>query len=500
MEVKFDSKELMIYKELFHQTKSVQETAESVVPDINDDIGKIAAVQSAVLLKSKDVTARGVFVTGEAVASLVYITESQDKVSFVKLSKNFTIEYELPDMDDNVLAQVKLSVISAEARVINPRKVSVSFGISGDMTCYNAEPLSVESGVPGSGVEGLHAKYESVDVNVVSAVCEKTFSLSEQFSFPLGKPKPSRIISGTVDFLVNDTQLVGTKAMVKGNAEISVSYLSDEVNYPLKTEFSTPFSQIVDISVDSMDSCTVLPEITSIYFDLADSIGGDKLIDVEMHAVLQLCSRSSRQLVYVSDAYSNLMTSSCVKEKNQLKLISDIRKVKLSGDERLNIMEDCADVLSIFVSEGHIEQQQNKLKAIVNIDVVYRTGNGQLSSARRTVEMENDWDEVNYSINAMHLADVYLRPDGQFLDCHLSLELNCLVFTFVEIEKLVSVTLNEEETISIENYPAVNLVRCSGESLWELAKNYCSSVEKIKASNELDGDLSGRMILVPKSI
>ena len=194
------------------------------------------------------------------------------------------------------------------------------------------------------------------------------------------------------------------------------------------------------------------------------------------------------------------MTSSCVKEKSQIKLVSDVRKVKLSADERLNIMEDCVDVLSLFVSKGRILQQQNKLKAVVHLDIVYRTGNGQLSSVRRTVEIESDWDAANFSISSVRLTDVYLRPDAQYLDCHMSFELNCIVYGCMEIEKLVSVSLNEDEVIPIEDFPTVSLVRCSGESLWELAKNYCSSVEKIKASNSLEGDICGRMILIPKSI
>ena len=500
MEIKFDNKNIEIFREILHQTKQVQETAESVVPDTDEDIGKMAAVQSSVLLKSKDVTARGVLITGEAMASLMYITEAQDKVSFVKLSKSFSIEYELPDMEEELLAQIKLSVLSAEARVINPRKVSVSFEISGELSCYVAESLSVESGFSAASCPGLHAKYESTEVNVVSSVCEKTFSLSEQFSFPVGKPRPSRIISGNVDFVVNDTQLIGTKAMVKGSADISVCYISEEVNYPVRTEFSTPFSQIVDIGEEDMDSCTVLPALTGVYFDMADSIGGDKLLEVEMHAVLQLVSRSSRQLVYISDAYSNLMSTSCVRENSRINVVTDMRKLKLSADERLNIMDDCADVLSLFVSAGRIAQEQNKLKAAVNIDVVYRTNSGQLSSVRRGMEMETEWSQQSYQISGLRLTDVYLRPDGQYLDSHLSLEISCLICGNVEIDKIVSVSLHEDEPVAIEDFPAVSLVRCSGESLWELAKTYCSSVEKIKASNNIEGDLSGRMLLVPKSI
>ena len=76
MEISFENRVMSMYREIARQTRRIQETAESVVPDTNDDIGRIASVQTAVLLKSKDVTSRGVMVTGELTAAMIYITES----------------------------------------------------------------------------------------------------------------------------------------------------------------------------------------------------------------------------------------------------------------------------------------------------------------------------------------------------------------------------------------------------------------------------------------
>ena len=130
-------------------------------------------------------------------------------------------------------AQIKLSILSTEARVINPRKVSVTFEISGELSCYKQESISIESRLPENACRGLHARYESAELMFTDAVCEKTFAVNEQFSFPGGKPKPSRLVSSRAEFVVSDSQLIGTKVIVKGSAELAVCYLSDEVNYPV---------------------------------------------------------------------------------------------------------------------------------------------------------------------------------------------------------------------------------------------------------------------------
>lgn len=500
MEIRFDNKNIDVYREFFYQNRQLQETAESVVPDIDDDIGKIAAVQSYVLLKSKDITSRGVLITGEATAALMYITENGDRVSSLKLSKGFSLEYEVEDICPEAVAQINLSVLSAEARIINPRKVSVAFKIGAELSCYMLEGLSVETGFDKEACPGLHAKFESRELNVISAVCEKTFSLSEQFSLPAAKPKPTRIVSAKADFIVNDTQLIGTKVIVKGSAEIDLCYLSDGLNYPVKTEFSTAFSQIVDIGEHDMDSCFVIPSLTSIYYDIADSISGDKLLDIELHAVLQLVCRHSREVVYISDAYSNLMPANCARENISVNTVLESRKIKLSADERISIMDDCADVLSLFVAVGRMSVEQNKLKAAVNVDVIYKNNSGQLAAVRRIMELENDWPISDYRVCSLRLTDVYMRPDGQYLDGHLSIEINCVINGVQSMERIASVNLDEDAVLAFEEFPAVTLVRCDRESVWELAKTYHSSVEKISASNDVESPLEGRMLLIPKSI
>ena len=500
MEISFENKTVNTYREIYHQTKRTQESAESVVPDTDDDIGRIASVQPAVMLKSKDVTARGVIISGEATAALLYITEDQQKVSFVRLSRSFTLEYEVADIDPDTVAQVKLSIVNCETRVLNPRKVSVNFELAGELSCYQRESLTIDSRLPAEGSQGLHARYESTELMLANAACEKTFGINEQFSFPSGKPSPSRLVSQQIDFAVSDSQLIGTKIIMKGNVNLSVCYLSEEVNYPVRTEFTTPFSQIVDIGEESMDNCSLHIELTSAYFDIINTINSEKALDAELHAVLQLVSRSRKGISYVADIYSNKMPVDCAMQSRQFSLISAVQKLKITSDERLNVAEDCADVLSAFLSITEISLEQGQIKAGVGVDVVYRDSNGLLSSVHRTLTMEGDGGGQNLRLCSARLQDVYLRPDGQFIDGHIVLEISSLLCTSIEVRKVGAVSLNEEAAYDLSGYPTVTLVRVERENLWELAKTYHSSVEQIRAMNDLEEEISGRLLLIPKAL
>lgn len=155
MEISFENKVVGTYREISHQLKRIQESMESVVPDTNDDIGRIASVQTSVLLKSKDLTGRGVSVTGEACACILYITEGENAVSFLRLSKNFSMDFDIGDMEPDITAQINLSVTGTEARILNPRKVSVTMELSGELSCYRPETIAVESLLPGMAAGGF---------------------------------------------------------------------------------------------------------------------------------------------------------------------------------------------------------------------------------------------------------------------------------------------------------------------------------------------------------
>ena len=500
MEIVFENKVVSTYREVFHQLKRVQESAETVVPDTNDDIGRIASVQTSVLLKSKDMTSRGVMISGEAGATLLYITENDNSISFVKLSKSFEMEFELGETEAGMAAQINLNVVNTEARVINPRKVSVTMEITGEMSCYRREEIVVSSSLPESAGAALYTKEETAEAVIINSVCEKTFAVNEQYSFIPGKPSPSQLIFHKIHFCVSETQQIGSKLIIKGSVELEICYASNEVAYPVKTEFSSPFSQIIDTGEEESDGCSVMIELSSAYFELIDTISGEKAVDVELHAVAQVVSRRRRSISYISDAYSNQLPARCETQGFQLGSVSDMMRSKLSADERISIGEDCVDVLSVFPSIAQISAQQEKLSASVALDVLYRTRDGLLSSAKRLMSLEGECLAAPSRIISARLSDVYLRPDGGFIDSHLSLDTLFQSSGSLELNRVSSVTLDEEAPFDLSLFPTVSLVRVENESLWELAKLYHSSTEAIDRMNELENTETDRLLLIPKEL
>ena len=151
------------------------------------------------------------------------------------------------------------------------------------------------------------------------------------------------------------------------------------------------------------------------------------------------------------------------------------------------------------MSVAHISQEQTKISAAVNVDVVYRSSQGQLAAVRRSIGMEGE-GSTGMRISSARLTDVYLRPDGQYVDGHMALELSCVSVGSVEVRRVDSIELDEENGFDLSQYPAVTLVRAGDETMWELAKEYHSSVEKISAANPAEDATGAGLLLIPKCV
>ena len=500
MEIKIKETTASSYAVLARIVKKAPIHMESVVPDVNDDIGRIFSVQPSVLLKSKEVTSRGVSVTGEVSVVLFYVNETENAVSNLTLAQSFSLDYEAADLDPETLAQIRLFIGSTEARALNPRKVSAAVEIGGELTGYCKEEIRVSIAAPAEDELPIQTRSDSAECTLVNAVCEKTFVLNEHFPFPLSKPQPEHLAAHKVDLRIADKQLIGSKVLLKGSLCVEAYYLTSSAGYPVLESFSAPFSQLMDIAEEQMDNCTVIIEATSCYFDLADTIGGEKVLNAEIHAVAQLVSRKQQTLQYLSDAYCITMPCSIDYAPWHIQSAQTPIRLTLEVEDRLDLPEDCTDVLAVFPCLSQSSVGPDKAESSVILDVLYRSAGGTLSSLRRTLRAEKAMSEPDASLIEARILDSYFRPETNQMSCHISVELCCDICREYEIRSAEALSLEEDAPYDLSALPTVTAVRADSESVWELAKTYHSSVRRIEEFNDIEGALQGQLLLIPRGL
>lgn len=493
MELQFEAVKRRVWRECLHTEEKCLVELEGVVPDVNDDVGRIASIRCTVLLKSKELTARGVCVGGEVEAVLLCITENADAVQAVRLTKEFETEIDAKGFTPDE-GQVSLRVLRAEGRVLNPRKLSVSAEIGVEASLWKKEEAVVSLLPAEKDAALLCGLTEEAEGMLTTAVGEKSFALTENFVFPTERPTPRRILCAESAFALDETSRIGSRLIVKGSLLLSVLYEAEGFVWPLRQEFSAPLSQIVDLGAEDAACCTLRCETTSLYLDLADSIGGVSL-SAEVHAVLQAVCRARVTLHCLTDAYSNAMPLRCLTTAHSLPQAEETRCCTLTASELIAAGEDCAELLTVLPG---LSRQGAAVSA--ELDLIYRTKNGEIAAAHRQLPLRGEMPSEDARILSLTWKRCLLQSEGEGVQCNLEAELRWQMLGERTLQALSGAALDEEHPIDRGSLPAITLVRVQGESLWELARRYHSSVEAIEAANPAPADeAAGEMLLIPRA-
>ncbi|MBR1456427.1 MAG: DUF3794 domain-containing protein [Oscillospiraceae bacterium] len=500
MEIRFDDTCASIYEPFLQQTRRTQVAIESVVPDVNDDIGRIVSVQPTLLMKSKEAFKDRIMVTGEIQAALLYITEEEQDVSSIKLTRSFSLEYEDSGIDSETLFQVRLSVLNTEARILNPRKVSVTIELCSELCAYRHGEIIQEMRLPEDRPEGLHVKKETAAAYCTELITVKTFALNEQYAFPDDAQRPAQLVSQQIAFNRQEPQQVGSRLILKGTVETELLYLAEGCSCPLRASSSSPFSQIFDLGECRCDYADAVFTPTSLYCELIDTISGEKALNLELHAVTQLTVYGLRQLQYISDLYSNRNPTQC--QTAAWTLLRAIRSVpeSISASEAIPIAEDCSAILGVYSQAGQPMQEAERLSVPLTLDILYAAKDGSLSCLRRSLMLTKSVTRRSVCVRGVRVRELDLRQDGGQALCSARVELTTESRETETIDAVTKIELDMEAAFDVNAFPTLTIVRAKEETLWELAKRYHSGVEEIEKMNVLDGGLAGKLILIPKQL
>ena len=492
MELQFKETTVQACQDLARLNKSVQIAMESVVPDTRDDIGRILSVRPEIYLKGKELRNKIASVTGEVVVTVLYINEEETGVSFFSLSQNFRQDCELPSAADSDSLQLHFSVTGLQSRVLNPRKISVDLEISTELTVSRSMKVAVSQELSEANTTPIHLRYTEMNAVLMTGVSEKSFSVNEQLPFPDGEAQPAEIIGKELRYAIREREIVGNRLLLKGDVLIDMFYCPQESQLPSSCRFTIPFSQLIDLGDENADSADVWIEPTSDYINLVDSMDGQKLLDVELHALAQARSRRTQELHLITDAYSNQMPCECTcSEQTVCESLREM-PVRLVAEERIELPEEYQDLLAAYPLLGPCTAE----KGSASMDLLCRAKDGKLFSMRRNIPLRTDGDHKDFSADSFFLSECKINQENSQLNVHIGAESPGLMRRQISLSRVDTLVLDEENDCDLLSYPSLTAVWAQTESVWEMAKQYHSSPEAICAMNQ---DLSNRPIFIPKA-
>jgi hypothetical protein len=511
MDIYLNKEKINYVKNVLSTSLPHEETMEMIVPDALPDILRIVDTDAVVYLRSKSTDNGRVSVTGVAAVTIIYAPEGESGVRKMDLEIPFTTSANDGEITQNTKVTASVSVVSADASMINPRKIIARTDLLTDIGCYNDADFLISSGMENDNDAGIEVMTDSCDIFTTTGVKEKTFVISDELSVPASNPPVGEILKYRVTLTPEDTKVVGSKLILRGNANVALLYNPVGEGEMSKADFSSEFSQIIELDAPAGDSgFNIVLMLTNAYFDAEQSPHNPdgRMLIMEVHAVAQCIASERKQIAYISDLYST---------KYKLEQETSDYQFDSKNNTKANavfhgVMEtpsNVARVIALNVHTGavshHTQMNSMTLNCPLFVNAVFMSEDGRIMSAMRQYEIESNAEvgaNAKCSVAANCGRDVYGVAVGSGIELRVPVEFNISETNQKQIRTLSNLSYDENEPLDNSKAPSLVIYRTAkGDSLWKLAKKHHSTSNLILNANGLEKEenvAAGQLLIIPK--
>lgn len=509
MEIKL-KKELLSTRELMFENTSEQTVdGDITLPDYCPDIKRILKCMVTPSMNSAQCVGDRITIDGHAFVQVIYVDDSNNIFCYDKTFP-FLKTIELGKQIENPVAVVKLKTAYANTRAVSQRRIDIHASVGMCVRITEKRETEIISDAENCGIE-LLKNFNSASNYVGQTV--KSFFLNEVMELGKTKMPVRQIIRQNAIPVISEIKVISNKLLLKGEVAISVLYCKDSDDGGYETyENAMPLSQIVELDGidETADYCARI-NLTSLNITTkADSSGEKRLFDVSVALSAVINADKKVDISFPTDCYSTIYNVKCEKKilnfENLLETTDDLLLIKKSEEflnisikEIIGVWSD--DVVCTYTCIG----DELKIIGSTMVSVLGIDNDGQPFYTERNVSFEKIKNIDAGCKNLICNADAIVSAIGFVLTDSNKIDLR------VEIRLITTISRKSSGEILTDiqcDTSQVKEKKCSvltvyfpddGESLWNIAQKFGTTVDAIKTENNISGDIimTKCMLLIP---
>ena len=506
MELELERTEWSGYDAVLDAAVCREETLEAIVPDACPDILRICEVEGTACLSGKEAQEGRVELSGTVRAVLLYLPDGGEGLRHMEVTLPFTCTADAAGITPACRVVAVPRVESADARLLNPRKVLVRASLAADVQVFAPAEKQVCSSVAAGDSAGVEQWSQHYDTYVTVCVQEKAFTFSDDLDLSGGKPEAEDLLRARAYLRCGESKVIGNKLIFKGETVLQLlCRAADGTLFP--AEFQLPFSQIMEISGAGEEAvCDVQVTLTDLECTLD---GGDgRTFSVALGLLAQAVVREARSLQLLSDAYSTLYPMTCESSRYTLERLLDRGEKEITVRELLELGTMLKEVSDAWAGVGSVTQSREgerlTVTAQVNVTVLYQTAEGELASLARPVQAVCVLDlpeGAACSCRCTCPAPVFAAAAAGGVEVRFPVCFQYLARTAQNVAGISAAAIDESAPLDHAGRPSIILRMVGeGERLWDIAKSYGSTAADIAQANALEEGVPapGQLLLIPR--
>lgn len=508
MELELNRERFACYRALPPLSDTHEETAETIVPDYLPDIARIVESSGCLFLRSREIADGRTSVSGVLRMTLLYMAEDAQGIR--------SFEYTLPlecTLEGRIASgaadgSLEGKICSCDVRAINPRKIFTRASVELTLTPYAPCALSVCSGVLEQERYGIETLCEKREVSMIRALREKEFTFSDEILLSGTKEPIRELLRSKCALRLSDCKEVGSKLVLKGLACLEILYLDADGRIAQACS-ELPFSQILDgfEETSGETAARAMLRLTGAEIRIGSESEPDNNRSISLRLTISAFAVVSerRTILCITDLYSTCCELEAKMEELMLSGEGEVfsreqlvRETVETGAEVQSVLSSDVSFLTVALSGSG---DASELRATANLRVLYLDENGTplLSERRTEVLLKAELPPLTRLLG-VSAGGISASAGAGGVELRFP-----VVFTLSSEQAPYCPCLTalqaQERSEEAEHSPSLVLrAQKQGERLWDIAKQYRTTVDAILAANGLsaEADTAGGLLLIPR--
>lgn len=467
------------------------------VPDSKRDILKLLSQNLTGHITDYEIKDNLFSLKVELCATILYLPEGNDEpqIAALQSSETFVIKSELPQELCWDYANPQLTVTGHSPVFINSRKA----GIRGQMNLTLCLLENTSIPCPETEGKGVEALWETVDTYSTPVMEEEQFPFSLNLPLPAGKPPALEILEATASIRNPDLKAISNKAVAKGNLEVKILYASTHSTLEI-AEFSSPFTEILDVGN--------LSEDYQITYEMKPILHSSEIMQNEENEpknlnfygiiTVYVTAREEGSISLISDAYSPKFQTKLLTKTATFESCSCLPEESVTIKEMLSLsdsqLEEILDVSATpRLSGAKAEENAIHISGALETRILYRNNAGIHCVTRdipfettRDISDGKKWSDVSVHTELNHFSYHILNQNN--LEIRAGVNLNILLCKQENKQYVEAILIEEDCPIVCDRAPIVAYIIKPGDTLFQIAKKYATTVDRLKALNNVEND------------
>lgn len=497
---------LSINKLVAEKKEIIFAEGDMIVPDSKPDILNTICTSGVISVYKKEAQEGKVRIDGGINTYIMYMPDgTEDTVRGLNTTIDFSENINIQNCNEGMTVVSEINIKSIEGKVINGRKIGIKATLEVSLKIYSNDEVEVINDIQSEN--DIQILKEDIKVNSLIGQGETKIYAKDNIQID-NADNLAEILRAQICLTDKDVKISYNKVLTKSEADIRIMYLTEDNRISCIT-YKIPVVGFIDIpNVTEESICDINYEIRNVIIKPNSQEEHSIYVEIEIEATC--CVYEEKQMNLIQDMYST--TQKIELEKKSIMAMTSKQNISNTKTikEKINL-KDIEGLRLIDVDVNPTVTNENKInskilyEAELNMKFIFQDTRAQIIVKEAkipfeyTIENLQNGESLNTDNNMEIKSKDFIIQDGGDINCNIDIQTNTNMYRTANLNIIDNI--EEDGEREEQDYSIVIYVVKKGDTLWNIAKEFGSTVDGIARVNGIENKdliMPGQKLYIPK--